>query len=116
MKKVFFICCSTCSAAYILHYMYAFFNSNTPTIINIEHSFYILLALLSAISMLNIFKGKTLLYFLCIMCLSCLYGLPEFEEITALESCYDGQCEPAENMGIVKIDNGKINYISAKDR
>ena len=42
--------------------------------------------------------------------------MPEFKEITALESCNEGKCEQAINMGIVKIENGIVVYIPKKER
>ena len=93
-----------------------FFNTDNLQIINIEHLFYISLLLLSAASMLKIAKGRALLFFLCLLSLSHIYFIPEFEEITALESCNEGKCEQATKMGIVKIDNNKIVYIPRKDR
>ena len=98
------------------HYIYAVFNFENIRIINIEHIFYLSLLGLAAISMSNLHKGKAFLYLICLLTLSHIYFLPEFEEIIALESCNEGKCEPALKMGIVKIENGRTAYIPEKER
>ena len=65
--------------------------------------------------MSNIRKGKIFLFLLGILGLSHIYLIPEFEKITALESCAEGKCEQAVKMGIVKIENNNIIYISKHD-
>lgn len=116
MRKTFWFLWGAFVVFCVLHYIYMIFNVGNLNIINIEHLFYISLLFLSAVSMLNIKKGKILLFFLCLLSLSHIYFIPEFEEITALESCNEGRCVQAVKMGIVKISNDKIVYISKKDR
>ena len=116
MKKIFWFLWWLFLAFCVMHYVYICFNADNLRIINIEHLFYISLLLLSAVSMLKITKGKVLLFFLCFLALSHMYSIPEFEEITALKSCNEGKCEQAVKMGIVKIANNRIIYISKKDR
>lgn len=116
MRKVFWSIWSLFAVFCILHYVYAFFYADDLKIINIEHLFYISLLLLSAISMLKITKAKVLLFFLCFLTLSHIYFLPEFEEITALESCNEGKCAQALKMGIVKIENDVVVYIPKNER
>lgn len=116
MKKVFWFLWSIFITFCVLHYVYMTFNAADLTIINIEHLFYVSLLLLSAVSMLNITRGKRLLFFLCLLSLSHVYFIPEFEEITALESCSEGKCEQAIKEGIVKIEGNRIVYIPQKER
>lgn len=116
MRKTFWLLWWLFVAFCVLHYVYMVFNMDNLQIINIEHLFYISLLLLAAASMLNIEKGKVLLFFLCFLSLSHIYFIPEFKEITALESCNEGKCEQAIKMGIVKIKNGIIEYIPKKER
>ena len=66
--------------------------------------------------MLKITKGKILLFFLCFLSLSHVYFIPEFDEITALESCNEGKCEQALKIGIVKIENDVVVYIPKGER
>ncbi|MBQ8481969.1 MAG: hypothetical protein IJ532_05495 [Alphaproteobacteria bacterium] len=116
MRKTFWFLWGVCATFCVMHYVYMVFITDNLKIINIEHWFYISLILLSATSMLNIKKGKVLLFFLCFLSLSHIYFIPEFEEITALESCNEGKCEQALKIGIVKIDNDRIIYVPRKDR
>ena len=116
MRKTFWLLWWLFAAFCILHYGYMFFNTDNLKIINIEHLFYASLLLLSAISMLKITKGKILLFFLCFLSLSHVYFIPEFEEITAWESCNEGKCEQALKMGIVKIENDVVVYIPKGER
>ncbi|MBO7097353.1 MAG: hypothetical protein J6W11_01790 [Alphaproteobacteria bacterium] len=81
----------------------------------IEWLLYANLLLLLVISMSNIRKGKVCLFLLGVLGLSHIYFIPEYEEITALQSCAEGKCEQAVKMEIVKIDNGNIIYISKRD-
>ena len=54
--------------------------------------------------------GKVFLFFLGALGLSHIYFIPEYEEIIALQSCAEGKCEQAVEMGIIKIDNDNIYF------
>lgn len=77
--------------------------------------FCINLLFLLIVSMFNIGKGKIFLFLLLILGLSRIHNIPEYEKITALESCAEGKCEQAIEMGIVRIDNNRIIYIQKND-
>jgi len=81
----------------------------------IEWLFYANLLILLVISMSNIRKGKAFVFLLGLLGLSHIYFIPEYEEITALQSCAEGKCEQAVKMGIIKIDKDNITYISKRD-
>ncbi len=76
--------------------------------------FCINLLFLPVVSMSSIGKGKKILFLLVVLGLSHIHNIPEFEKITALESCAEGKCEQAIKMGVVKIDNNVI-YIPKND-
>lgn len=101
---------------YILHQLPSIAQMyNNNDFVYIEWLFYANLLFLLIISMSNIRKGKIFLFLLGILGLSHIYLIPEFEKITALESCAEGKCEQAVKMGIVKIENNNIIYISKHD-
>lgn len=114
MKKPLVIMCFLFLSVYFLHYIYAACTGINLNIINIEHTFYLFLFLLAAISLSNIPAGKYLLFLLFFWQLSHIYLLPELEKITALESCNEGKCQQAVKMGIVKFNNNRVIYISPK--
>lgn len=44
----------------------------------------------------------------------CLAALPEMQTIMILDDCNEGRCQAAEEMGLVKIHDNKIEYIDDK--
>lgn len=72
--------------------------------------------LLPAVSLLYKKPGQYVLFLLCLIPFSNIYLLPEFKEITALESCSEGKCEQAIKMGIIKLENDEIIYIPHNER
>ncbi len=89
--------------------------NNDPQLTYTINVFCINLLFLLVISMSSIGKGKKFLFLLAALGLSRIHNIPEYEKITALESCAEGKCETAIEMGIVKIDNNRIVYISQND-
>ncbi|MBR1648833.1 MAG: hypothetical protein IJ689_04465 [Alphaproteobacteria bacterium] len=105
MKKVFWFLWVLFFIADIVHYVYTALKYNDLYVADVEHIFYTAVLGLAAISMSEIKKGKIILYFLCFLLLGTIDFLPEFEQITALDSCAEGKCEVARNMGIIKTQN-----------
>lgn len=116
MKKIFWIIWIITAIAFALHYASVIFHYNDLKIMNIEHQFYLILLCLAVISMLNIRKGKVFLFLGAFSFLSCVYLLPELDEINALNDCYDGNCTYALKMNIVKIENDRFVYIPKAER
>ena len=101
---------------YMLHQLPSIIQMyNDDKFVYIEWLFYANLLILLVISMSNIRKGKSFLFLLGLLGLSHIYFIPEYEEITALQSCAEGKCEQAVKMGVVKIDNDNIIYISKRN-
>ena len=87
---------------------------NNTELAHIKYIFCANLFFLFVISMSCIRKGKAFLFLLGVLGLSHIYFIPEYEEITALQSCAEGKCEQAVRMGMIKIDNNNIIYIPKK--
>ncbi len=94
----------------------AAYSDESFNIIRIEYTFYVVLLLLAAVSVWYKGKGKYVLFLLCFLQLSRIYLIPEFKEITALESCGEGKCVQAVNMGIMKPENDHYVYIPRDKR
>ena len=92
------------------------FNINDMRIVNIEYTFYAYLLLLSAVSMMNIKYGQVFFYFIAVLLLSHIYVIPELEETIALESCNEGKCEQAQQIGVVNIENNEVVYTPTDKR
>ena len=114
MKKLFWYIWSFFLLLIIGHYVYALNNSNSIEIVNTEHKFYLCVLGLSAISLTNLKYGKALIYFILFFMAHCLAALPEMQTIMILGDCNEGRCQAAEEMGLVKIHDNKIEYIDDK--
>lgn len=111
MKKLFWFVWLFSLVICISHYLYALHNNFDIKLIKIEHFFYLNILCLSAISMSNLKYGKSLLFLLCCLSLGWLFDLPEMTKISALEACAEGKCQVAEELGYVKINDDKIEYV-----
>lgn len=111
MKRLFWIVWLFSLVFCVAHYLYALNHNFDTELINIEHTFYLNVICMSAISMSNLKYGKILLFLFFCLNLGCLYALPEMEKISVLKDCAEGRCQLAEKLGYIKISDGKIEYL-----